>query len=405
MRSVDVERAGVWRGGEFVGGIARTKQGSVFTYEEAFFEQHRRLPGGVAIHLPYATRVHEIRGVNLHTYFAGLLPEGLRLQSLIAKVKTSADDLLSLLLAAGPETVGDLSVLPEGEVPPEEFEGARWKASDILFFEVFQRSLESMGMEPVVPGVQEKVSASTISFPVSNGEKAAFILKLNPPDKPRLVENEAFFMKMARECGLLAAQSRLVYDRDGNAGLLVRRFDRQWLDQERRLRKVHQEDACQFLDRYPADKYRLSCKEIAEGVAAYAAAPVPEILHLLRLFAFSYLSANGDLHGKNVSLLADGPQGGFRLAPAYDLLSTLPYGDQRMALRMDGRDDNLRRPHFLGFGARFGVREAATERMLDDLCRRASRWVPRLEEIGLTEKKTAHLRSTMEKRMRDLAAG
>ena len=52
-------------------------------------------------------------------YFAGLLPEGRRLSSLRRAVKTSADDDLSLLLAVGSDTVGDVTILPVGEAPAE----------------------------------------------------------------------------------------------------------------------------------------------------------------------------------------------------------------------------------------------------------------------------------------------
>jgi serine/threonine protein kinase HipA of HipAB toxin-antitoxin module len=47
-------------------------------------------------------------------FFAGLLPEGRRLSALRAAVKSSGDDELSLLLAVGGDTVGDIEILPEG---------------------------------------------------------------------------------------------------------------------------------------------------------------------------------------------------------------------------------------------------------------------------------------------------
>jgi hypothetical protein len=49
------------------------------------------------------------------------------------------------------------------------------------------------------------------------------------------------------------------------------------------------------------------------------------------------------------------------------LLTTLPYGDTQMALKLDARDDNLRRGDFVRFGERFGVRPGATEAILDSL--------------------------------------
>ena len=82
----EVERADVWRESSRVGTLARTSHGSFFEYDE----------------------------VNLPPFFAGLLPEGLRLRALVQRVKTSEDDLFSLLLAAGADTVGDLSVVAQG---------------------------------------------------------------------------------------------------------------------------------------------------------------------------------------------------------------------------------------------------------------------------------------------------
>ncbi|HSP79638.1 MAG TPA: HipA domain-containing protein [Myxococcaceae bacterium] len=405
----EVSVADVWRESTRVGSIFRTAHGSSFEYEEQFHARHAGQPGGIAVHIPYSVRRLETVGTNLHPYFAGLLPEGLRLRALVQRVKTSEDDLFSLLIAAGADTVGDLSVVPAGEPPREARAHVDARRLDtVLFSELFEQSLERAGdggREPVIPGVQEKVSAATISFPLRVGAQRAYILKLNPPGKPRLVENEHFFMRMAKDCGLRTARTRLVLDREGHAGLLVERFDRLWSREERRLRRIHQEDACQFLERYPADKYRLPCSRITEGLHETCLAPIPETARFLRLVAFSYLIANGDLHAKNVSILADGPAGGFRLSPAYDLLSTLPYGDQRMALKFEGRDDNLRRSHFLAFGARFGVKEVATAKMLDELCDRAVPWLGRLEEIGLDARRTAHLRRTLEKRREDLGTG
>ncbi|RKI04027.1 type II toxin-antitoxin system HipA family toxin [Corallococcus sp. AB038B] len=407
-RPTDVEVAEVWRESTHVGSITRTAHGSFFEYSADFFEQNKAMPGGIAVHLPYSRLRTETLGTNLHTYFAGLLPEGLRMRVLLERTKTSEDDLLSLLMAAGADTVGDLSIIPRGQPLPEPaHQGEKWKPESVLFSDLFAKSLPLTGTEstePTIPGVQEKISASTISFPVSTSGQSDYILKLNPRDKPELVRNEHFFMGMAKQCGLRVATTRLVHDRDRNDGLLVARFDRSWLKAERRLRRVHQEDACQFLDRYPSDKYRLTCAAIAEGLREHCAAPVPEIARFLQLVAFSYLIGNGDLHAKNVSILADGPDDGFRLSPAYDLLTTLPYGDQRMALKFEGRDDNLRRAYFIAFGERYGVNAKAVSAMLDKMCVSAEPWLERLEEIGFDTRGTTFLRRTMHKRLGELRA-
>ncbi|MDQ3266817.1 MAG: HipA domain-containing protein [Myxococcota bacterium] len=403
----EVQVAEVWRDDARVGTITRTAHGSDFEYSQEFFQQHAGQKGGIAVHLPYSRRRTGTHGTNLHPFFAGLLPEGLRLRVLVSRTKTSEDDLLSLLIAAGTDTVGDLAVVPQGDQPRElALDTGRWKPEAVLFPELLAQSLartRSGEDEPLIPGVQEKVSASTVSFPLRPPGRRAYLLKLNPEDKPELVQNEDFFMRMAKGCGLRVATTRLLRDREGNPGLLVERFDRRWLKQDQRLVRIHQEDGCQFLNRYPSEKYRLSCAELARGIQHTCAAPIPELARFLVLVAFSYLVGNGDLHAKNVSILADGPAGGFRLSPAYDLLTTLPYGDRRMAMKLEGRDDNLTRAHLIAFGARHGVNARAVGKLLDRLSTAARPWIARLEEIGFDRRRTKFLRETIRKRLQDLS--
>jgi serine/threonine-protein kinase HipA len=235
-----------------------------------------------------------------------------------------------------------------------------------------------------------------ISFPFATRGKR-WILKLNPADKPLLIENEHFFMKMAKQCGLDVAPARLVRDREGAAGLLVERFDRQRVGGH--WRGLHQEDACQLLNRYPADKYRLSTADVA-GALGVCASPLAERLRLIELVAFSYLVGNGDLHGKNVSVLER--SGTLQLSPAYDLLSTRPYGDRHLAVKLEGRDVNLKRKDLLAFGARHAVPPRAVEATLDGLTRRAKPFLSRIPEIGFDARKTALLVALMKKRLEQL---
>lgn len=390
-RSVD--RLDIFRNAERIGLLRRTLHGATFEYDAAFFEAHRHLPGGVATSLPYAKRSIETTGVNLPTYFAGLLPEGLRLKVLLQRVKTSEDDLFSLLVASGSDTIGDLFAVLPGHTPQLDAGGAELDLAEVSFHELFQRSLET-ATEPAVPGVQAKLSPSVISFPFATRGKR-WILKLDPSDTPGLVRNEAFFMGMARACGLDVARTKLVADQTGAAGLLVERFDRQRAN--RRWVGVHQEDACQLLDRYPADKYRLSINDVAKAFSRSAAAPTVEVLRLVELVAFSFVIGNGDLHAKNISLL--GGDGALQLSPAYDLLSTRPYGDRQLALMLDGRNDKLTRKHFIEFGLRFGVATKALEARLDRLTDRARPFIDDVKTLGLDAKRERQVRELMTNRL------
>jgi serine/threonine-protein kinase HipA len=406
-RSTKPSSAVVLRGATVAGHLHRTSHGAVFEYEPKIrAAPHAAWDRGIAYRLPYETARVETLGTNVHPFFAGLLPEGLRLEALVRRVKTSRDDLLSLLVDAGADCVGDISVVRDADSPREVTPAVDTAVlSTLRFSDILEESLAGKhGQEPTLPGVQEKVSAAMISLPLrAKSGSGAYILKLNPPKMPRLVENEHFFLQMARASGLEVARADLVHDRDGRAGLLVERFDRV-ASKGGGTTKVHQEDACQFLDRYPGDKYVLSYADIARGIGELGSAPVVEVAKYLRLVAFSYLAANGDLHAKNVSLRTLPDDGRVELTPAYDVLSSLPYGDRSMALSFDGRDDNLKRAGFVAFGERHGVRRAATEAILDELCEVAPEWIGRLEAIGLEPRKTADLGRVMRKRRGDLAA-
>lgn len=381
--------ADVYCGAELAGRLSRTKHGAVFEYDRTFLEHER----SIAFRLPWQQRRFETFGVNVHPFFAGLLPEGLRLQALVRRVKTSRDDLLSLLVAAGADCIGDVSVVPTGERPHDASPTVDLaRTSEISFAEVLKKSLGSTA-DATIPGVQAKVSAAMISLPVRAA--GASILKLNHPDTPLLVENELFFMTAARACGLRPAEVRLIRDRDRQSGLLVTRFDR------REGKKLHQEDACQLLDLYPADKYRLSVREVMQALEV-CSAPRVERLKLLRLVAFSYLIGNGDLHGKNVSVRTI--DGRTELTPAYDLLSSLPYGDTHMAMKLDGKDANLGRSTFAAAGERFDIPSRATEAMVDELLAQIEPFHARLPEIGFDAKRTRALEKALRKRASDLAA-
>lgn len=330
-------------------------------------------------------------------FFAGLLPEGVRLGVVTASTKTSTDDHFTLLLAIGADTIGNVRVLPAGTKPPDHapmFAPER----DTDFRKVFERLTGSVDADPVgLPGVQPKVSAAMWSTP-TNTTTGPAILKLNPPTGfPRLVENEHFFMRMAAACGIRTARTQLLHDAEGRSALLVDRFDR------RGNIRIAQEDACQVADLYPASKYRIHA-ETAIGALAGACArgggsQATATLELLRVVVFSWLIGNGDLHGKNLSIYK--PDGFWRPTPAYDLLTTQPYTGWRdpMALNLYGRANKLNRAHFLDAATRLGLRERATSRMIDDVIAGAQDWPDRSAEIGFPPRETELLSGTLRSRI------
>ena len=80
--------------------------------------------------------------------------------------------------------------------------------------------------------------------------------------------------------------------------------------------------------------------------------------------AGAWLTGNGDVHAKNISILAT-PTGEWRVSPAYDLPSTLPYRDYTLALAMLGKQDGLSRGTLLAFADAVGVPARAAARTLE----------------------------------------
>ncbi|NCN42501.1 type II toxin-antitoxin system HipA family toxin [bacterium] len=395
-----IDELQVYKQETFVGILRRTTKGCELIFESAFLndQNYHRLSFQIQ-----KQKVYRQSGVNLPPYFAGLIPEGLRLKSLVKEIKTSEDDLFSLLAATGERSVGDIYTKAPGRQRPEiEIPSVK----DIDFYQFFDQSLQeglAIKGDEALAGVQEKISASMISFPVDIAEKGkSYILKLNPKDKPTLIHNEFQCLKLAKKCGLEVNKAKIVFDKNKNPGLLVERFDR-ITDLSKKVHRIHQEDACQFLDRYPADKYRLSYNEICSGINEFATAPSIEILKTLQLYIFSYLIGNGDLHGKNISLQTDFKTGREQLTPAYDLICTYIYKDQKMALKLDGRDSNFKRQYFVDFAKRFDLNEKAVLQMIDRLIDQSSKHKNILLEIpGLDAKSEKMISKMIDDRIKDL---
>ena len=240
----------------------------------------------VATTLPLTDEPLRTHAGAVPAFFAGLLPEGRRLSGLRRAVKTSADDELSLLLAVGHDVIGDVQVVPSGSepTPAEPVLQVAKEWSEVRFADL----LEDAGViDPVgLPGVQDKVSARMISVPVGRAGKR-FILKVDPPEFPHVVEDEAYFVERARSARVDAVEASVVHDADGRNGLLVTRFDRIALPSGSTL-PVACEDACQVLGRWPADKYNVTAEEVVLALAercpaAPRRAPLPLPAALLRM--------------------------------------------------------------------------------------------------------------------------
>jgi serine/threonine-protein kinase HipA len=353
--------ADVYKAGRLAAKLRRTPAGVEFSYLPDYAGSGAP---PVATTLGFETSGSVTPAGAVPAFFAGLLPEGRRLSSLRRAVKTSADDELSLLMAVGRDPVGDVQIVPEGQRPALAEPLVRVERS---FNEVsFSDLLADAGMvDPVaIPGVQEKVSARVISLPLGRSTDR-WILKLDPPEYPNLVRNEAYFLALAKKARVPVAGAEVVHDVEGRPGLLVRRFDRVAAADGGPL-ALACEDACQLLGRWPADKYNVSSEQMVARVANVCAADAVARRDVFRQLVFAWLTGNGDVHAKNISVLRS-PDGEWRVAPAYDLPSTVFYGDRSLALPLAGKRTGLSRRRLLEFALAVGLSEKAATRVLDQL--------------------------------------
>jgi serine/threonine-protein kinase HipA len=393
----------VMKNGERAGTLCRTSHGAEFIYDEAFRSRCLATGSfGIACTLSPHTATHSITGINVHPFFAGLLPEGLRLKALRNSLKTSEDDLFTMLVALGEESIGDVYVVSEVAPPQVLSKPVSLEQADFitLLEESINPPLKRGAVDIGVPGVMPKLSASMITFPIRIKERRKeYILKLQPKEYPNLIENEAFFMAMAKACGLLTAEVKIVTDAKGQKGLLVTRFDRVYDKETKKFHRLHQEDACQLIGAYPHDKYRLSAQKICDALAKYSAAPIIDLKKFIDLYIFSYIIGNGDLHAKNVSLRARGEPALLALSPCYDIVSTLPYGDKGMAVPLRGRDDNFTKSDFSSFAAQYSIPPKAIETSIAKMIHTALPWLDRLPEIGFEAKTEVFLKETIQERI------
>jgi serine/threonine-protein kinase HipA len=364
--------ADVYKQGVLAARIERHEGGTKFSYLPRYLES-----GGPAVATTLQLTNHVVFTPSgaVPAYFTGLLPEGRRLNSLRRAVKASADDELALLMGAGGDAVGDVQTVPHGEPPTE---GGSAVVLDSKLPLDFDALLGDSGLiDPVaLAGVQDKLSAGMISLPVAQAGKR-FILKLNAPEFPFVVENEFLMFRFARKLRIPVSSVQLVHDVGGRAGLLVERFDR-LTGADGAAMRLAVEDGAQVLGLYPADKYSVPFGEVCLALAAHCSAPLPALRNLALQLAFAWLSGNGDLHAKNVSMVQS-PQGEYTIAPVYDIPSTVVYGDKTLALGIGGKKSGISRKHFRAWAVKLGLTDRAAEGVLELALKASGPLIPALD--------------------------
>jgi len=215
------------------------------------------------------------------------------------------------------------------------------------------------------PKLSMRLSADRLALETVEGG-GEFILKPQSPKFESLPENEHLTMRLAQLAGIEIPPCGLALLRDGSPAYIVRRYDRH-IGSHRKLR---QEDFCQLAG-LPSDKKDEGSGELCVRLLRkyIRTAPEVEIAKLYRRLVFAYLTGNGDLHLKNLSLII-GNNGEPRLSPAYDQLCTrLVIPDDQLTLSICGKRDRLNRDTFLRFAEYSGLAADDASAILGELHR------------------------------------
>lgn len=155
--------------------------------------------------------------------------------------------------------------------------------------------------------------------------------------------------------------------------LLVERFDIRTGLKDKHLLAL--EDFCSVLGVPTEAKYDGTMERIARALRPLSTAPDDDVLLVLKRALFAWLIADGDMHLKNLALLKIAEPGSsqfssVRMAPLYDAVTTRVFPRlerDRMALKLNGKDDRLRRSDFRALASTIGIRAASADTAIDEL--------------------------------------
>lgn len=308
---------------------------TLFTFDQDYIDDPERATLSLSFKDQFGGLLTDIKPVQrvVPPFFSNLLPEGPLRTYLAKRANVNEHREFFLLWLLGADLPGAVSVRPaKGQALPPGLE------------EALDEGERPHALRFSLAGVQLKFSAlrnackgGGLTIP-AEGTGGHWIVKLPSMQFPGMPENEFSMMAIARLMGMDVPETQLL-DLDAIEGLptgigeiegqayAIRRFDRSPDG------PVHIEDFAQVFGLFPDEKYEhRTYRSIAKVIGIEAGEEGAK--EFIRRLVFNTLIGNADMHLKNWSLIyPDGRHAA--VAPAYDLLSTVPYipDDETAALR------------------------------------------------------------------------
>ena len=329
----------------------QTKRGGTlsFQYDPGWLELNGAFPLSVSMPLseaPYRQRF-------IKTFLVNLLPENPAiLEAWEKKYHVSRNNPFALLRHVGEDVPGALQFVQPDRLAEYQDPGPariQWVTMDQLSkrMALLQKDAAAFRLandqgRMSLAGAQAKTALyfDGKRWGVPAGRvPTSHILKPRIPGFDGIVENEHLCQDIAARCGLVAARS-FVLSLDEPV-IVVERFDRlPHPDPALILRRVHQEDMCQALQKLPGEKYQESrgsgVETIVRLIRDVSTANTEDVWRFIDANILNYLIGGTDAHAKNYSLLL-GANRQVRLSPLYDVSTQLPYKNkipQRLAMKI-----------------------------------------------------------------------
>lgn len=296
------------------------------------------------------------------------------------------NDYLSILAGLGRECLGAIKVVEESDnmITPEYRELSAEEVYALASEGATESTEMVMKSHLSLTGASGKVGLyynemeEKWYLPVGEAP-STHIVKQSHVRLKKIVVNEQLCLLTAKNLGIDIPESFIVTtDMNDDEAVLfaTKRYDRQLVEDNTSIdglpvpHRLHQEDFAQALGILSLHKYEKNnegyMKKLFDVLRAHSADPMADSLKLWDICVFNYLIGNTDNHIKNLSLLYGEDLKSIRLAPAYDIVSTIVYKNstENMALSIDGKYNinDISRESFekaavqIGIGAKMAMR-------------------------------------------------
>ena len=350
--AVQIEVKGAFKQvGEIVG---TSSDDARFTYTESYLKDPESR--AVSISMPLEQQSFSVESTR--NFFEGLLPEGFTRRCVAEWLHRDEKDYLAILAGLRQECLGAIKIIDESRaVLPSKYK------------ELTSEEVKKLAQEGATESA-EMVTKSHLSLTGASGKVGLYydeqkdkwylpigeapsthIVKQSHIRLKRIVANEQLCLLTAKNLGIEIPQSFIIKTESNEAEdvlFATKRYDRRMQSNGRKLNgmnipyRLHQEDFSQALGIPASEKYEKDggsyLSKMFGILRDYSASPIEDQLKLWDICVFNFLIGNTDNHIKNLSLLYGKDLKTIRLAPAYDIVSTMVYesSTENMALSIGG---------------------------------------------------------------------